>query len=115
MTTRGTFKPGDVVRLKSNPDQVMTVAEVIVDFPNEPPWYECHWRAGGKSQKGVLLNTTLNATDSDHESRPVQNLLQTWAARRAGSTSLTCSADARRKGLKPRRVRSDDETTAETR
>ena len=59
MTTRGTFKPGEVVRLKSNPDQVMTVAEVIVDFPNEPPWYECHWRASGKSHEGRFAEHDL--------------------------------------------------------
>jgi uncharacterized protein YodC (DUF2158 family) len=74
MTTRGTFKPGDVVRLKSNLDQVMTVAEVIVDFPNEPPWYECHWRAGGKWHEGRFAEHDLerNGQRARRETRAIR-------------------------------------------
>jgi uncharacterized protein YodC (DUF2158 family) len=45
------LKPGDVVRLKSKPEQSMTVADVTDGYPGAPPLYECHWWVGEELHK----------------------------------------------------------------
>jgi hypothetical protein len=45
------LKTGDVVHLKSKPEQSLTVADVTDGYPGASPLCECHWWVSGELHK----------------------------------------------------------------